>query len=126
MTRILIADPSSSSRNALALLLSHKLGLLGIGEAVDVEALIRALAGDPPDILLLDWQLYGAPAPETCRLLQKAYPAPKIVLLSVNAEDQPLAQAAGAIFIDKGASPDNVLAAIEPLLKNIDTANTGR
>lgn len=119
MPRILIADPNTNSRKALALLLSHKLGLSGIGEVGDAEELIRTLTGCPPDILLLDWQLYGAPAPETCRLLRKAYPALRIILLSVNAEDRQTAQVAGATFIHKGASPADVLAALEPLLKDM-------
>jgi len=118
MTRILIADPNATSRKALALLLSHRLGVSGIGEAGDADALIRVLANSPPDILLLDWQLQGAPAPETCRLLRKAYPALKIVLLSVDAEDRHSAQEAGAAFIHKGASPDDALLALEPLLEN--------
>lgn len=118
MTRILIADPISSSRSAITLLLSHKLGQSNIGEAGDADTLIRTLSNNPPDILLLDWRLYGAPAPETCSLLRKAYPALKIVLLSVNAEDQRLAHDAGAMFIHKGASPDVVMALFEPLLQN--------
>ena len=118
MTRILIADSNLSSRNAMALLLSRRLGLSDIAEAGDAETLIRVLVDDPPDILLLDWQLYGAPAPETCRLLQKTYPAMKIILLSVDADDRQTAHEAGATFIHKGTSPDDVLAVLEPLSKN--------
>ncbi len=55
-------------------------------EVDSVETLIRALADTPPDLVLLDWRLYGSPAPETCRLLQRAYPCLKIVLLSVDCE----------------------------------------
>ncbi len=118
MTRILIADPNLSTRNAMTLLLSRRLGLSDIAEAGDAETLIRVLVDCPPDILLLDWQLYGAPAPETCRLLQKSYPAMKIILLSVDAEDRQIAHEAGATFIHKGASPGDVLAVLEPLSKN--------
>ncbi len=120
MTRILIADPTPSSRSALSIILSHKLGMYNIGEVGDTDALIRALADNPPDVLMLDWRLYGAPAPETCRLLRKAYPIIKIVLLSVNAEDRQQALDAGAAFIYKGASPDDTLAVLEPLLKGIE------
>ena len=116
MTHILLADPNPSGRKALRLLLSRKLGLDTICEVGNAEELIRALADDPPDILLLDWQLYGAPAPETCRLLLRAYPALKIVLLSVDAEDARTAQEAGASFIHKGAPPTDLLATLEPLL----------
>jgi DNA-binding NarL/FixJ family response regulator len=117
MTRILIADPDAASRKALALLLSHRLGVSDIAEAGDAETLLRDLSESASDLLLLDWKLYGAPAPETCRLLYKAYPMLKIVLLSVNAEDEQAARSAGAAFVHKGASPETVVAVLEQLLK---------
>ena len=117
MTRILVADPNTAGRKALALLITRKLGIMDIYEAEDTETLIRTLANCPPDILLLDWRLYGAPAPETCRLLRKAYPWLKVILLSVEAEDEQAAQGAGATFIYKGTNPIEVLAILESILK---------
>jgi len=117
MIRILIADPDLATRKALILLLKHKLDIHGILEIGDVEALIRSLADTPPDLLLLDWRLYGSPPTETCRLLRKAYPHLKIVLLSVDAEDASAATQAGADFIHKGASPDELIATLTPLLR---------
>jgi two-component system, NarL family, nitrate/nitrite response regulator NarL len=117
MIRILIADPDSATRKALILLMQRKLGTNCIVEVKDVETLIRSLADTPPDLLLLDWRLYGSPATETCRLLQKAYPHLKIVLLSVDANDATAAKEAGADFIHKGASPDELIATLMPLLR---------
>lgn len=117
MIRIIIADPDSAARKALTLLLRRKLGTNGILEVDGVEALIRALADTPPDLLLLDWRLYGSPAPETCRLLQRAYPQLKIILLSVDADDAEAAREAGAEFVHKGASPDELIATLRPLLR---------
>jgi DNA-binding NarL/FixJ family response regulator len=117
MFRILIADPDPATRNALILLLQRKLGSPCILEAGDVETLIRALADIPPDLLLLDWRLYGSPAAETCRLLRKAYPHLKIVLLSVDANDVTAANAAGADFIHKGAPPDELIATLTALFR---------
>jgi DNA-binding NarL/FixJ family response regulator len=117
MIHILIADPDSSTRKALILLMQRKLGTNCISEVKDVETLIRSLADTPPDLLLLDWRLYGSPATETCRLLRKAYPHLKIVLLSVDANDASAAKAAGADFIYKGAPPDELIATLTPLLR---------
>jgi DNA-binding NarL/FixJ family response regulator len=117
MIHILIADPDSTTRKAITLLLQRKLGTNGIVEVGDFETLIRALADTPPDLLLLDWRLYGSPAPDTCRLLQKAYPHLKIVILSVDASDETAAKDAGAAFIYKGASPDELIATLTPLLR---------
>jgi DNA-binding NarL/FixJ family response regulator len=117
MIRILIADPDSATRKALILLLQLKLGTNCIYEVKDVETLIRTLADTPPELLLLDWRLYGSPAPETSRLLRKAYPQMKIVLLSVDAEDAAAAKEAGADFVHKGASPVELIATLTPLLR---------
>jgi DNA-binding NarL/FixJ family response regulator len=117
MNRIIIADPDSATRKALTLLLKRKLGTNEILEVDSVETLIRLLADTPPELLLLDWRLYGSPAPETCRLLQRAYPQLKIILLSVDANDATAAKEAGAAFIYKGASPDELIATLTPLLR---------
>jgi DNA-binding NarL/FixJ family response regulator len=117
MIHIIIADPDSATRKALALLLKRKMGTEGIVEAGDVETLIRTLANATPSLLLLDWRLYGSPAPETCRLLQKAYPQLKIVLLSVDANDEAAAKSAGADFVYKGAAPDELIAKLTTLLR---------
>ena len=117
MNRIIIADPDSATRKALTLLLRRKLGTNEILEVDGVEALIRLLADTPPELLLLDWKLYGSPAPETCRLLQRAYPQLKIILLSVDANDATAAKEAGAAFVYKGASPDELIATLIPLLR---------
>ncbi len=116
MIRVVIADPDPATRKALTLLLQRKMDRNSIVEVGDVETLIRTLAGESPDLLLLDWRLYGSPAPDTCRLLQKAYPNLKIILLSVNAEDKAAAREAGAEFIHKGASPDEVMATLMSLM----------
>ena len=118
MYSILIADRDPASRNALQLILSQKMGISHFQEAGDVDTLIRLLADNPPDILLLDWRIYGAPAPEICRLLRKAYPNLKIALLSVDANDVISANDCGAVFIHKGAPPDEVVAVLNSLLKD--------
>jgi DNA-binding NarL/FixJ family response regulator len=117
MIRILIADPDSATRKALILLMQRKLGTNCIVEVKDVETLIRSLTDTPPDLLMLDWRLYGSPATETCRLLRRAYPHLKIILLSVDANDETAAKEAGAGFIHKGASPDELIATLTPLLR---------
>ena len=117
MIRIVIADPDPATRKALTLLLRREMGTNSIVHVGDVETLIHTLAEGQPDLLLLDWRLYGSPAPDTCRLLQKAYPNLKIVILSVNADDEAAAREAGADFIHKGASPDELIETLTPLLQ---------
>lgn len=105
-------------RKALALLLTHRLGIQEVSEAGDMETLVRLMADSPPALLLLDWRLYGAPALATCRLLRKAYPTLRIVLLSTDEEDLSTAQKAMAGFVHKGDSPEKLIATLKPLLEN--------
>lgn len=117
MIRIIIADPDPATRKALILLLRRRMGTNGILEVSDVETLIRTLAEGSPKLLLLDWRLYGSSAPQTCRLLRKAYPRLNLVLLSVNADDEAAAREVGADFIHKGAPPEDLIATLTPLLR---------
>lgn len=116
MPKILIADPDAASRKALTLLISRRLGILDAQEAGDSEALICSLSEEPPDILLLDWRLHGAPVLETCRLILKAYPGLKIILLSMDAQNSKAAQSVGATFIHKGAGAEGVIEALRQTL----------
>lgn len=115
MIHTVIAESDSATRKALSLLLQCKMASIDVTEVQDVGMLICALADTPPDILLLDWRLHGSPAPETCRLLKKAYPNLKIILLSLDASDKPTARAAGADFVHKGAGPDPLIATLNTL-----------
>ncbi len=116
MIRILIADSDSATRKALTSLLQRKLEANTIVEVENIENLIRQLAVIPPDLLMLDWRLHGSPAPDTCRLLRKAFPQLKVIILSVDAGDEAAARDAGAEFVHKGASPDELLSILHPLI----------
>lgn len=116
MIHILIADADTATRKALNLLLRRKMGINDIIEVGDVETLIRALADNPPIWLLLDGKLYGSPPLETCRLLQRAFPSLKIILLSLDANDEEIARDAGVGFIHKGAAPDTIIAKLMSVL----------
>jgi len=116
MIHILIADADPAARKALSLLLRRKLCMEDIYEVADVESLIRVLANTMPALLLLDGKLYGSTPLETCRLLQKAFPQLKIVLLSLDADDEKIAKSAGLDFIHKGAAPDTTILRLTSLL----------
>ena len=86
---------------------------------MDVESLIRVLVDTSPTWLFLDWKLYGSPPLETCQLVQKAFPQLKIVLLSLDANDEVMAKKAGIDFIQKGAAPDSIIAKLNSLFTMI-------
>jgi DNA-binding NarL/FixJ family response regulator len=116
MTRILIADPDPTSRKALALLLTRKLGAEIIIEATEAESLLNMVTATLPNVLLLDDSLNGLDLSETCHRLQKDFPALTIALLSLNETNREKAAALGIKFIHKGACLDETLAHLQTIL----------
>jgi len=115
MTRILIADSDPRTRQALALLLERKLGILSAGEAWDRASLEGQLAMSAPDLILLDCYLPGLSAAKIAALLGRSAGA-RLALMSVNADDVTTAQMLNAAFIYKGALPEEVLATLNSLI----------
>ena len=116
MTRILIADPDTASRKALALLLTRKLGVEIILEATEADSLSALIKATAPDVLLLDDCLPGLNHPETCQLLRATFPDLKIALLSLDESARDKAVACGAEFIHKGACLDETLSHLKTII----------
>ena len=116
MIQVLIAESDSAVSKALCLLLQRELPPMIITEVSNVESLIQALTRTSPDVLLLDWNLYGSPALETYRLLKKAYPHLKVILLSADASHESAAQAIGVNFVNTYVPPEELVAALYRLI----------
>jgi DNA-binding NarL/FixJ family response regulator len=121
MIRTLVADSDPSARKALVSLLQRKVDPNIIFEAGNAESIILQLVDLMPDLLILDWRMHGCPEPEFSKLVSKAYPHIKIILLSVDANDAAAAKEAGVSFIHKGASPDELIATLSPFLADRKT-----
>lgn len=114
--RVLVADDLLAVRSALALLLEHEVDLDVIGQVSDSAGLLQAVAQDAPDVVLLDWELPGAPASALVQLLRQSYPQLCIVALSSRPESETAAMLAGVdAFIDKFTPPEAVLGTLERL-----------
>ena len=98
MTHILIADADSRTRQALMLLLEHKLAVDCAGEAWDRASLERQLAALTPDALLLDCHLPGLTTADIPALLDRSTGV-RLALMSVNADDIVMAQRLNATFV---------------------------
>jgi two-component system NarL family response regulator len=57
--RVVIAEPDSTLRSALHLLLAHEDGLRLVGEAANGDELLHVLETRNVDVLLVDWELPG-------------------------------------------------------------------
>lgn len=110
--RVLLADDEQKVRSALRLLLEHEPGLMVTGEAVDGEQVMRMVAADAPDVVLLDWELPVGGGQAILAGL-RAVNGVRVIALSGRSEARPLAMAAGVDgFISKQAPPEELLAAV--------------
>lgn len=112
--RVLIADDQPHVRSALLLLLRQEPDVAVVGEADDTEQALELVAGQQPDLVLLDWELPGRGGTGTLDRLQAARPGLLVIALSGRPEARRAALAAGAdVFVSKGEPPERLLAAVE-------------
>ena len=112
--RVLVADDLLAVQSALALLLGQEINLHVTGQAADAAGVLRAVAQEPPDVILLDWELPGMPASDLVQQLRQFLPDLCIIALSSRPEAESAAMLAGAdAFIDKLSPPDALLGALE-------------
>ena len=110
MTRVYVADARLEERSALRLLLLD-LKMEVAGEAADWFTTLVQVPISRVDILLVDWELFPANAPDVAvQGLRKACPtALVIVLVSHQDARKQAAQSIGAdLFISKDETPERV------------------
>jgi two-component system chemotaxis response regulator CheY len=111
--RVLIADDCSEVRSAIRILLEQKTGFEIVGEAGEVESLLKKLESEQPDLLLLDWELSDRSMAEYMPLLRLHIPGLRVIAMSGRPEAARAAREAGAdAFISKGENSDRLLETI--------------
>lgn len=108
--RILLADDNPALRSALTLLLETRLNVRIVGEFYNMEDLLANLKRKHPDIIILDWELPGAPKTDRIAVLHKAFPSLKVVVTSSQPEIAQQAQAVHAdAYISKSEPPEQMV-----------------
>ena len=108
--RVFLADDRPQVRSALRLLFDYEPEFEVVGEVADTGYLMEKVKETQPDLLLLDWELPGQPAPDLLSALRIAYPHLVVVALSGRLEAYQTALAAGVdAFISKGHPPEQLL-----------------
>ncbi len=116
MIRILLADIDPALRSAMTLLLEMRLGARIVGESNSMEELLSMVALTRPDVIILDWELPGAPKTDRITALRRVQPSLKIVVSGARPEIARLAQAVHAdAFVYKSEPPENLVRAIREL-----------
>jgi DNA-binding NarL/FixJ family response regulator len=91
-------------------------------EAASGEAALESMAGDRPDLVVLDVQLPGISGYEVCRRLRADFgAAPRILFLS-GVRTEPLDRVAGLLlggddYLTKPFAPDELLARVRVLMR---------
>ncbi len=94
--RLAIADDQSPVRSALRLVLEQEAEVSSVDEAADAAELLRQVASEQMDVLLLDWELPGMATDQLMRLIRSEQPGLRIVAMSSRSEAKLEALAAGA------------------------------
>jgi two-component system, NarL family, invasion response regulator UvrY len=88
MTRILIVDDHSVVRKGLRQILSETSGMIVGGEAATAEKAIEMVSRESFDVIILDLAMPGRGGLEVIRELTTLKSSPKVLVLSIHAEDQ--------------------------------------
>ena len=111
--RILIVDDQRRARQSLKALLATKFQPIGVYEAVNGVEAIRCVEEHKPSIVLMDARMPELDGIEATRIIKTKSPQVQVIVLSMYAEYQADALAAGAdAFISKGEPPEQLLAAL--------------
>ena len=113
MIRISVADSESHIRRALMLLVAQEPQFEIVGEANHVESLLAQVCAQPPDAILLDWNLVGIHPQRLLHTLQTHCPNTRILASSVRPEHEKITRELGVdTFLLKQLPPEQFIAAL--------------
>jgi DNA-binding NarL/FixJ family response regulator len=111
--RILIVDDQRRTRQSLKALLATNFQPMEMREAANGVEAIRCAEDWKPHIVLMDARMPELDGIEATRIIKTKTPEVRVIVLSMYAEYQAAALAAGAdAFVSKGEPPEQLLAAL--------------
>lgn len=114
--QILVVDDQPRARQSLRALLYTWPRAADVREAADGREALRLVERRPPDVVLMDLRMPRMDGLEATRLIKARWPQIHIVMLTLYAEYEAEALAAGAdAFFGKGEPPDRLLATLSSL-----------
>jgi DNA-binding NarL/FixJ family response regulator len=120
VTRILLADDHVVVRTGLRALLGELPGMEVVAETGDGLEALRLIAETRPDLVLLDISMPGLNGLEVAARVQKDFPAVRIVILSMYADDEFVRRAltAGALgYVLKNADRAELELALRTVIR---------
>ena len=127
---MLICDDNAAMRTLLAVVVESSPALRVVGEAVDGHETVAEARRHQPDVILLDLAMPNRSGLEAIPDLRAVAPNARIIVLSGFSAATVAAEvlALGAVsYLEKGAHPDAIVAAIEQAVSDtqaLPTAST--
>jgi DNA-binding NarL/FixJ family response regulator len=120
MIRVAIADDHPLVRAGLRQIIGDDSSMQVIGESSDADETIGLVRMMQPDVLLLDISMPGAPFPTLLRYLTTSFPALRVLVVTMHAEEQFALRAlreGAAGYVTKDRPPQEVVAAIKQVAR---------
>lgn len=114
--RVLVVDDQKMMRQALKLFLADEVSVQVVGEAEDGHAALRQVGALQPDVVLMDVLMPNLNGVEATRQIGQRFPATKVLVLSVDDDQEYVAQALkyGAVgYLLKTSLPEGLAIAIQ-------------
>ncbi|MCA3194115.1 MULTISPECIES: response regulator [unclassified Cupriavidus] len=115
MIRVVIADDHAVVRNGLRHILEREDDVEVVGEAAKGSEVPQVLRETTPDVILLDLSMPGRSGLELVRHVRTEYPASRVLVLTMHAEEQYVVRAfrAGAAgYLTKDSAANDLIAAL--------------
>ena len=115
MITVAIVEDDPDIRESLAILIDGSSGFRCLHRFDSVEACIKPIVENPPNVVLMDIELPGATGIEGVRMLKEKLPKLDIVMLTVHEDDESVFNSlcAGASgYLPKNTPPGRLLEAI--------------
>ncbi len=117
MKSIFLAESENHVRGALRLLIEYQPGMQVVGEADHTESLLAQVCVQPPDVILLDWNLHGIHPQRLIRALREHCPNTQLIATSVKPEHKMSSEEWGVDgFLSKQLPPEAFISALDALL----------
>ncbi|WP_061958548.1 response regulator [Cupriavidus pauculus] len=115
MIRVVIADDHAVVRNGLRHILERESDVAVVGEAAKGSEVPQIVRDTTPDVILLDLSMPGRSGLELVRHVKTEYPASRVLVLTMHAEEQYVVRAfrAGAAgYLTKDSAANDLIDAL--------------